>query len=77
MTPIYLGSKAMRKNAKKRTATPVGKNSWKVTGGENEHIVTLADNTFTCDCDVCKEKWICSHVICVMMLRGMPLCLPT
>ena len=73
----YLGSKTMRKNAKKRTATPIDKTSWKITGGEHEHIVTLADNAFTCDCDVCKEKGICSHILCTMMLRGMPLCLTT
>ena len=68
-----LGSQAMRSTAKKRTANEIGNKSYRVTGGDNEHQVKIESNKFVCDCSAYRQQSICSHIICVMLKRGMPI----
>lgn len=66
------GSRRMRINAKKRTATWIESDKWIVSGGEASHIV-LAGNygkpeTFKCDCGISDSRpdHLCCHILAVM-----------
>lgn len=47
------------------------KDSWTVSGGENEHLVIKRYGQLLCDCyAAAEEKKLCSHVIKVQMVLG-------
>jgi len=66
------GSNRMRSNARKRTATWIENDTWKVTGGEHEHVVTAGQyskpETFKCDCGLPEKRTdhLCCHIFAVM-----------
>jgi len=66
------GSNRMRNNARKRTATWMHDDTWRVDGGENMHTVTAGQynkpETFKCDCGTAEKRddHLCCHIFAVM-----------
>jgi hypothetical protein len=69
--PPLLGTQRMRSAARKRRATWIHEDTWRVDGGENEHTVIAGQynkpETFTCDCGVESKRKVCCHILAVMM----------
>lgn len=62
---ISIGTKAVRNRAyHKLKCERIDKTSWRVWGGETEHIVTmLEDGCFKCDCAADQRGIVCSHKV--------------
>lgn len=63
MPDVLIGSKRVRSRAlHKLHCEKITNHTWRVWGGESEHIVTMQeDNTFRCDCRGALQGFICSH----------------
>lgn len=69
---LLLGSAHQRNYARKLLIEQIDQSSWKVWGGENEHILKMEDGTIKCDCQLnIIENRPCSHIIRVLIYKGI------
>ena len=70
MCKNYYGNQRTRHRAKMLKTNQIWEYTWIVTGGENEHRVTLENRTWQCDCkgQDSAVDGMCSHCLAVWLV---------